>query len=315
MNKWSKLGITAGMCTTVLASIHLINKLIFKTSTSSKLTFSKEQHVFNWKFGNMSYTTAGHGSPILLIHDLQPESSSYEWNKSIALLAQNHTVYAIDLIGCGNSDKPNITYTTYMYTQLINDFILNVISKKVSVIATGSSVPLTLMAAYNNSYLFDKIILVNPEGIKTSMINPGKRSRIRRHIINSPIIGTLIYNICMSKRNIYNNMHNNMAASNPNQNIVNIYHENAHLAGSSSKFLYSSIDGHYTTASISQAVAQLDNCIFIISGKKEPNADSINAEYTALNPAIETIKIDFSKHLPQYEQPADFVKTVKLFLG
>ena len=60
-----------------------------------------------------------------LIHDLKPESSSYEWKRVVKALAKKHTVYTIDLLGCGYSDKPNITYTAYMYTQLLNDFIVN----------------------------------------------------------------------------------------------------------------------------------------------------------------------------------------------
>lgn len=72
---------------------------------------------------------------------------------------QKHTVYTIDLLGCGYSDKPNITYTAYMYTQLLNDFIVNVIARRVSVAATGQSAPLTIMAAYNNPYLLIRLFL------------------------------------------------------------------------------------------------------------------------------------------------------------
>ena len=80
------------------------------------------------------------------VHDLTVYSSAYEWNKIIDKLAENHTVYALDLLGCGRSEKPKITYTNYLYVQLISDFIKNVIHEKTDVVASGFSSSFTLLA-------------------------------------------------------------------------------------------------------------------------------------------------------------------------
>lgn len=85
---------------------------------------------YHWKYGNIYYTKSGKGKPVLLIHDLDPTASSYEWKAVTKKLAENHTVYAIDLLGCGRSEKPNMTYTNYLYVQLMNEFISNVINEK-----------------------------------------------------------------------------------------------------------------------------------------------------------------------------------------
>lgn len=317
MNKWSKIGISTTMGVCVVSSIHAINKFIFRMSTINHITADSKELVFEWKFGNVSYTVTGKGSPLLLIHDLDSSSSSYEWKKVISLLSRNHCVYAIDLLGCGHSDKPNITYTTYMYTQLINDFIVNVIHKKVSVFATGKSAPIAIMTAYNNSYLFDKIFLVNPESIKDALKTPSKRNSIQRHIINFPVIGTLIYNICMSRKRIHDDfVYHNVSHSDMSViPAINAYHENSHLGGAYAKYLYSSLQAHYTTASISHALSQLDNCIYILSGENEPEAESITREYIDINPAIEAATIKGTKHLPQYETPIAFVRTANIYLS
>ncbi len=317
MNKWSKIGITASMGACVISSIHLVNNFIFRMSTINHVTLNPKEEFFNWKFGKIAYTVTGSGSPLLLLHDLDAASSSYEWSKSIDLLSKDHTVYAIDLLGCGHSDKPNITYTTYMYTQLLNDFIINIIHKKTSIIATGTTAPIALMTAYNNSYLVDRLIFVNPISVSSALNSPSRRNIFQHHFMNVPVVGTLLYNICMSRHNIHKaftaDYFDNATVS--VQSAVNAYHENAHLSGASSKFLYSSVKGHYTTASIARAISQLDNCIYIISGEKEPNTAHIHAEYTELNPAIETATIRYTKHLPQLEQPRDFVRLVRLFLS
>lgn len=316
MNKWTKVGISVGMGAAAVTATHVINKLIFSSAVADMVTNINKKETYKWKFGNISYTISGEGSPLLLIHDLRSTSSSYEWKNVIKAFSKYHTVYAIDLLGCGYSDKPNITYTTYMYTQLINDFVIHVINKKTDVIATGDAAPLTIMAAYNNPLIFSKIMLINPQSIKKAMINPGKKTNFRRYLLNSPIIGTLIYNICMSRNRIHKyftgSLFYNTKSVSPE--LINAYSENAHLYGSSAKFLYTSAVCHYTTANIARAVKELNNCIYIIYGRDEKNINSVLKEYTELNPAIELASIQDTRHLPHLENPQKFFKTARIFI-
>lgn len=98
--------------------LHVVNKCICTASTLNNMLFWGDGQTFHWRFGNIYYRKSGSGSPILLIHDLSPFSSSYEWHLLEEELAQKHTVYTLDLLGCGRSDKPNMTYTNYLYVQL-----------------------------------------------------------------------------------------------------------------------------------------------------------------------------------------------------
>lgn len=305
--KISIIGITG------ISITHIINKIIFSNATSNMITNDKDKKVFSWKLGNISYTVKGNGKPILLIHDLNSTSSSYEWKKVINALSKEHTVYAIDLLGCGLSDKPNITYTTYMYTQLINDFVKHIIGQKTDVCACGNSTSLTLMSAYGNPDIFNKIIITNASDIKFEKTNFQRYSNIKRFILNSHIIGTLIYNILMSRENISKNFKQNLFYNQRaiSHELINAYYENAHLYGSFAKYLNSSIVCGYTASpSIEKAVSNINNYIYIIRGNKANDKNIIKA-YTSLNPSIETISIESSKCLPQLEQPQKFVKVIK----
>jgi len=316
MNKWHKIGIAVGIGSAALSTIHIINKIIFSTSVVNGVTVFNNKLNYKWKFGNISYTKTGIGKPILLIHDLKNTSSTYEWKEIIEKLSKNRTVYAIDLLGCGYSDKPNITYTTYLYVQLLNDFITNVIGKRTDIAVTGDSCPMAIMACYNNSMIFDKIILINPENIEKSTLIPNKKSDVFRILLNSPIIGTLIYNVCMSKRNIQHHLKKDLfySSDNVSEEILNAYHENAHLYGSSAKFLYTSKKCRYTTASIGRAISEINNCIYLIAGKSETNIDLIIEDYLSINPAIEVALISRCKHLPQLEKPEALLTQFKIFL-
>ena len=159
---WKKtlLFISTAIGTTTLA-FHVINKFIF--NASDEHSEEDESNYYNWKFGNIYYKKEGTGSPVLLIHDLNHYSSSMEWDKVIGTLSKEHTVYTIDLLGCGKSDKPAITYTCYLYVQLLTDFIRDIIGEKTDIVATGASASFVTAACQNIADQIDHIILVCPE--------------------------------------------------------------------------------------------------------------------------------------------------------
>ena len=234
MNKWQKLGLAVGMGTAVVTTSHIINKFIFESATINNYTGKTVKHTYSWKFGNIAYSTYGNydNPPLLLIHDLKSYSSGYEWDNTVHYLSKKHHLYVVDLLGCGHSDKPQITYTTYMYTQLLNDFITNVIGKKTDIIATGDSAPMVISSVYIKKDLYNKIILVSPKAVSKAKAVPGRRAGIRRRLLDIPVIGTTIYNICMRKDRL-----NNILSKNVFDNgivpvdYLNAYYENAHLSG------------------------------------------------------------------------------------
>lgn len=232
--------------------------------------------------------------PLLLIHDLDPSSSAYEWNQLEQQLAKDFTVYSIDLPGCGRSDKPNMIYTNYFYVQLLNDFTEKVIKRKTSVAATGLSGSFVIMAANNNENLFDKIFLINPKSINALNQIPNPKSRIAKLLINCPVLGTTLYYILMNRTNVEYNFtetyfHNPFQLS---RRTVDIYHECAHRKGNGGKYLLSSIKGNFVNIDISHALKNLDNSIYIIGGASIPGINSIIHGYETLNPAIESALVE-----------------------
>lgn len=314
MNKWQKIGLAVGMGTAVITTTHLINNIIFKSSTSNNYTGKRIRSNYQWRFGNISYITVGSGSPLLLIHNLNSYSSNYEWEHTINQFAKNHTVYAIDLLGCGHSDKPNLTYTTFMYTQLISDFVINVIRSKTDVIATGDSTPIVIMAAFNNHSLFNKIILVSPISVEDALKGPDNLSNIRRHILNIPVIGTTVYNIIFNRPSLKKLLSAKYFKDGRiPSDYINACHETAHIGDASAKYLFISTECNFTTVTISKALSELDNCIYMVNGMH--NNNNVIDEYIKLNPAIENVMIQDSKKLPQVEQPLEFVRQTEIFLN
>lgn len=68
------------------------------------------------------YFAGGRGAPLLLIHGLG--SRSQDWTPEMpAYVKAGFRVYAIDLLGCGRTDQPDIAYTIQEQTELVHGFL------------------------------------------------------------------------------------------------------------------------------------------------------------------------------------------------
>ena len=264
-----------------------------------------------WKY---KIQKKGHGNPILLVHSLEVAASSEEWFKVIDNLAKTHTVYTIDLLGCGLSEKPFMTYTNHIFSQLISDFIKVVIGKRTTVITSGNSSSFVISACDNDSTLFEKIILISPEKLSNGHLIPGKRARTYKAILSTSILGTLLYNIAVYKINIKHNIKQDFYRKEKfTDDMLDKCYEAAHR-GLSPKSLYSSIVCFYTKKNIKFELSQIDNSIIIFEGRFNRDSSDITKEYVKINPAIEAVIIDDSNKYPHIENEKEFLKALNIYL-
>lgn len=69
----------------------------------------------------MHYIDEGEGDPILFIHG--NPTSSYLWRNVVPHVTGNYRAIAVDLIGMGKSEKPDIGYTYLDHRRYVNGFI------------------------------------------------------------------------------------------------------------------------------------------------------------------------------------------------
>lgn len=284
--------------------LEAVNKFIESGLTASINTRTSGKY-YHWKHGNIYYKVCGHGSPLLLIHDLTVFSSNYEWSQMIDKLSSNHTVYAVDLIGCGKSDKPLITYTNYFYVQMIQDFVNDVIGEKTTVFVNGLSSSFVIMANAVDQNLFDSIVMLNPRSINELKKIPEQNSKLLIKLFQLPVIGKTLYYIATNKDNTEYALTENYFYSpfKVNPAIIKSYYTAAHTANGNGKMLFASLRGNYLNADISRALAKADNRIFIITGDQIENREAIEASYLKLNKNILVFTAAKSKYLPQLEAP------------
>lgn len=317
MNWKKKFALISTFTGAVACTTATINRIVSFNASKENILYRSSGFYYSWKFGKIFYKKIGIGKPLLLIHDLQAFSSHEEWEEVINELAKKHTVYAIDLLGCGRSEKPNILYTNYLYVQLLNDFIKQVIGSKTDVISMGESSSFVLATSHNNPELINKIIMVSPKSIDDLSQIPDRRSKTSSWLINLPLVGTFLYHILMRKKCIgnYFNKEYFFKSDSYTKAMLNKSFEAAHTDSSKAKHLHSSIIGQYTTVQLNGFLKKLNNSIYIISGDKFFENRAIQKEYQESLPSIEGVIIDNCGNLPQMNQPVEFIEHTELFLS
>lgn len=316
MRMYKKL-INAGLITSsVLFTTWGFNKFIFLQAGKKDMLYCKNKHQYSWRFGEIFYTKKGKGSPLLLIHDLECRASAAEWNALIDHLAENHTVYALDLLGCGRSEKPRMTYTNYIYVQLINNFIKEVIGSRSDVITSGSSSNIAIMGCYSEPELYHRIMMVNPPSMKLMAKYPKANHKTLKYLIELPLIGTAIYNMVNSYDSILKDYKNKLLyPDNSIQRNVDTRYEACHLGGASARYLYASEKCHYTNINVLHALKKINHSMYIIGGSDQKDIQDTLDAYVGYNPSIETEIIDHCKYYPHIEKTEEFASLCSIYLS
>lgn len=94
--------------------------------------FPYESKFVQVKGSKMHYVEVGRGDPILLVHG--NPTSSYLWRNVIPHLKDQGRVIAVDLIGMGKSDKPDIEYLFADHAEYLSEFVKNLRLKNITLV-------------------------------------------------------------------------------------------------------------------------------------------------------------------------------------
>ncbi len=96
----------------------------------------------------MAYVTGGTGDPLVFLHGLG--HASLAWNGVLPVLARHFRVFALDMLGCGNSDKPRIDYSLWAMATYVRYFLDAVAIERAHLVghSLGGGVALHLCIQY-----------------------------------------------------------------------------------------------------------------------------------------------------------------------
>lgn len=290
----------------LLTGLQYINLCANIRATSKNLLKTQSGEFYQWKGLSIYYTKKGtSGSPVILLHDLTPSSSSVEWEGLEDLLSKNHRVYSLDLPGCGRSDKPELLYSNIYYVQFLKDFIKDRICEKSFVVASGFSSSFALLSGVYDSSKFSGMLFINPPSLVNVSQIPTIKSKIVKQLYDLPLIGTFIYNMQYSRQMIEycfteKYLHNVFLV---NDKLIDSYYESAHLANEYGKHLQASICGKYLNIDLEHALKSTKIHTDILIGTAIQDKDFVSRTWKYFNPDINIYKVAEAKKFPHFDEP------------
>ncbi|NEO26479.1 MAG: alpha/beta fold hydrolase [Kamptonema sp. SIO4C4] len=165
-----------------------------------------EKQDWTWQGYNIRYTVQGTGQPLVLIHGFG--ASIGHWRKNIPVLAAaGYQVFALDLLGFGDSAKPPLDYTVELWQQQLQDFWQEKIQTPAVWVGNsiGGLLALTLLAHSPEQSAGG--VLINCAGglsHRPEELNPPLRAIIGlfNRVVKAPILGPFLFDRVRTKNRI-----------------------------------------------------------------------------------------------------------------
>ncbi len=111
------------------------------------------------------YFVGGRGKPLLLIHGLGARSE--DWTPEMPTYAKNgFRVYAMDLLGCGRTDRPDIAYTIGEQADLVDGFLKALHVEEADVMGWSMGGWVALEFALRHPERVSRLVAMDSAGLK-----------------------------------------------------------------------------------------------------------------------------------------------------
>ena len=108
----------------------------------------------------MRYLRAGSGPPLTLIHGLM--GHSFSWRYAMPVFAQNFTVYAVDMLGAGYSDRPAIDQSLRANAERLLRFLDEIEARSCILLGSSRGGGVVMRAAALAPDRVERMILISP---------------------------------------------------------------------------------------------------------------------------------------------------------
>jgi len=159
----------AGLGAGLLGAVFLALRYAVRPVTKARLPDAISPAIFRTKalhtsLGQVVYHESGSGPTLMFIHGICPGASSYEWAKVYPQFTASHRVLAPDLIGFGESARPDANLTATDYARSMAEFIRGTCDEAVTIVASGLGGGLSILMASQHPEVVKQLILWMPTG-------------------------------------------------------------------------------------------------------------------------------------------------------
>ena len=151
-----------------------------------------------WRGYQIALHEQGTGPVVLLVHSINAAASAHEMRAPFARLAPHYRVVAVDLLGFGDSDRPQMVYTAELYRDLIID-VARALGGNVRVIAVSLSSAYAITAAHHAPDAIRAVSVICPTGLEDLVVpsQPGSAYRLLAGPVGAAIFAGLVSRVSM----------------------------------------------------------------------------------------------------------------------
>lgn len=121
--------------------------------------------VLQTSYGPVVYHESGGGQPLIFVHNILPGASSYEWSKVYPDFAGRFRVLALDMIGFGESARPDARLSAQDCVRILAEFIRTTCwEQKPVLVGSGLGAGFCAYLASQHPELVSRLVLFMPTG-------------------------------------------------------------------------------------------------------------------------------------------------------
>jgi pimeloyl-ACP methyl ester carboxylesterase len=105
------------------------------------------------------------GTPVLLLHGGGYDSASLSYKHAVGPVSEHHRAFAPDWPGYGQSDKPEVEYTTEYYVGFLGHLMDALGLEKASLVGISMGGAISLGFALRSPHRVEKLVLVDSHGL------------------------------------------------------------------------------------------------------------------------------------------------------
>ncbi len=300
-----------------VGGLAVLNRSLEKVGEPARPLGGEERRYY-WRGWRLAYRVAGEAGapPILLVHGVYAGASSYEFRENVLELAEDFRVYALDLLGCGLSERPRRRYEPEDVASQVEDFAREEIGVQTHLISSSLSAALVVPAAVRSPRLFKKLVLICPTGLGDNLDRPsGRLGDAVYNLFRAPILGDALYNAIVSRWGIRYYL-GNMAYHDPKaitDELVENYYRTSHQPGA--KYFPAAFASGKLNLGLQDLWSRVPHKSFIAWGQEARTTPVSQAQqFVRKNPRAELKVFRDAALLPHDERAETFNEQTKKFL-
>jgi 4,5:9,10-diseco-3-hydroxy-5,9,17-trioxoandrosta-1(10),2-diene-4-oate hydrolase len=275
------------------------NKKTYRQCLINKIEGLVEQREVTIGTIKTTYLLCGNGEPVIFLHGAG--AGAVTWYPSIHTISKNFQVLALDIVGYGESDKPDAPYNRAYFSKWLKDFLKELKISNAHIVGLSQGGAIALQFAIDNPEMVDKLVLVDSAGLGAK-------------VSFWPLIGMIWMNCFPSSMaNRFNSPYLLHKPTNRDPNHIGYSIDVLKSKGGKKAFK----QGRGTAVSKipEELLKQIENETLIIWGKDDKLFSVEYAEAaTKIIPNAKLHVIQDAGHLPLMDQPEIFNKILDDFL-